>query len=57
VAETLALAQAVEDVVVVVRIGKTNRRDLTELAEMLAQQNIVPAGFVVLGGHARAGYY
>jgi Mrp family chromosome partitioning ATPase len=57
VAETLALAQAVEDVIVVVRVGKTNRRDLTELAEMLAQQNIVPAGFVVLGGHARAGYY
>ena len=57
VAETLALAQAVEDVVLVVRIGKTNLRDLTELAEMLAQQNIMPAGFVVLGGHARAGYY
>lgn len=57
VAETLALARAVEDVVIVVRIGRTNRRDLTELAEMLAQQDIMPAGFVVLGGHARVGYY
>jgi succinoglycan biosynthesis transport protein ExoP len=57
VAETLALAQAVDDVVVVVRIGRTNSRDLMELAEMLDQQEITPAGFVVLGGHARTGYY
>ncbi len=57
VAETLALAQAVDDVLVVVRIGRTNARDLRELAEMLAQQGITPAGFVVLGGHARQGYY
>jgi Mrp family chromosome partitioning ATPase len=57
VAETLALAQAVDDLLVVVRIGKTNLRDLSELAEMLAQQGITPAGFVVLGGHARTGYY
>ncbi|MGI8624003.1 MAG: AAA family ATPase [Solirubrobacteraceae bacterium] len=57
VAETLALAQAVDDVLVVVRVGRTNRRDLTELAEMLAQQAITPAGFLVVGGHARAGYY
>jgi Mrp family chromosome partitioning ATPase len=57
VAETLALAQAVDDLLVVVRIGKTNLRDLSELSEMLAQQDITPAGFVVLGGHARTGYY
>ena len=57
VAETLALAQAVDDLLVVVRVGKTNFRDLTELSEMLAQQNITPTGFVVLGGHARTGYY
>ncbi|MEJ7891210.1 MAG: Wzz/FepE/Etk N-terminal domain-containing protein [Solirubrobacteraceae bacterium] len=57
VAETLALAQVVDDLLVVVRIGKTNFRDLTELAEMLAQQDIMPAGFVVLGGHARTAYY
>jgi non-specific protein-tyrosine kinase len=57
VAETLALARAVDDLLIVVRTGKTNFRDLTELSEMLAQQNITPAGFVVLGGHARTGYY
>ena len=57
VAETLALAQAVDDLLIVVRVGKTNFRDLTELAEMLAQQDITPSGFVVLGGHARTGYY
>jgi Mrp family chromosome partitioning ATPase len=57
VAETLALAAAVDDLLIVVRIGKTNFRDLTELAEMLAQQDITPAGFAVLGGHARTAYY
>lgn len=57
VAETLALAQAVDDLLVVVRLGKTNFRDLGELAEMLDQQGITPAGFVVIGGHARTGYY
>jgi Mrp family chromosome partitioning ATPase len=57
VAETVAIARAVDDVLVVVRIGKTNTQDLMELAEMLDQQDITPAGFVVLGGHARQGYY
>ncbi len=57
VAETLALAQAVDDLLIVVRLGKTNLRDLSELSEMLAQQDITPAGFVVLGGHARTSYY
>ena len=57
VAETLALAQAVDDLLIVVRIGKTNVRELGELAEMLAQQDIAPVGFVVMGGHARTGYY
>lgn len=57
VAETMAIARAVDDVLVVVRMGKTNTRDLMELAEMLDQQDIVPEGFVVLGGHARQGYY
>jgi Mrp family chromosome partitioning ATPase len=57
VAETLALARAVDDVVVVVRVGRTNTEDLGQLAELLAQQDITPAGFVVLGGQARRGYY
>ncbi len=57
VAETMAIARAVDDVLVVVRMGRTNSRDLTELGEMLQQQDIVPEGFVVLGGHARQAYY
>jgi Mrp family chromosome partitioning ATPase len=57
VAETIALARMVDDVLIVVRMARSNTRDLTELAEMLAQQDITPAGFVVLGGHARQGYY
>jgi Mrp family chromosome partitioning ATPase len=57
VAETIAIARAVDDVLVVVRVGRTNTQDLLELAEMLDQQDITPAGFVVLGGHARQGYY
>jgi Mrp family chromosome partitioning ATPase len=57
VAETMALAQTVDNVVVVTRLGGTNTRELDELSEMLAQQGITPAGFVVLGGHVRKGYY
>jgi polysaccharide biosynthesis transport protein len=57
VAETVAIARAVDDVLIVVRLAKTNAQDLSELAELLDQQDIRPAGFVVLGGHARQGYY
>lgn len=57
VAETMAIARAVDHVLIVVRIGKSNLRDLDELAEMLAQQNITPGGFVVFGGQARTAYY
>jgi Mrp family chromosome partitioning ATPase len=57
VAETIAIARMVDDVLIVVRMGGSNSRDLTELAEMLHQQDITPTGFVVLGGHARQGYY
>ena len=45
-----------DDVLVVVRMGRSNSRDMAELAEMLSQQDITPTGFVVLGGHARTGY-
>ncbi len=57
VAETMAIARGVDDVLITCRVGNTNVRELDELAEMLAQQDIVPAGFVVMGGHARQGYY
>lgn len=57
VAETMAIARAVDHVLIVVRIGKSNLRDLDELADMLSQQNITPGGFVVFGGQARTAYY
>ena len=57
VAETMTIAKMVDDVLVVVRLGRSNLRDLDELAEMLVQQDIEPSGFVVLSGQARPGYY
>jgi len=57
VAETLTIARIVDDVLLVVRIGKTNSRDLDELAEMLVQQGITPTGFVTLSRQSRPGYY
>lgn len=57
VAETMTLAKMVDDVLVVVRLGRSNLRDMDELAEMLVQQDIEPTGFVVLSGQARPGYY
>jgi Mrp family chromosome partitioning ATPase/capsular polysaccharide biosynthesis protein len=57
VAETMTIAKMVDDVLIVVRLGRSNMRDLDELAEMLVQQEIEPSGFVVLSGQARPGYY
>jgi non-specific protein-tyrosine kinase len=57
VAETMTLAKMVDDVLVVVRLGRSNMRDMNELAEMLVQQDIEPRGFVLLSGQARPGYY
>ena len=57
VAETMTLAKMVDDVLLVARLGRSNMRDMEELAEMLAQQDIVPTGFVLLSGQARPGYY
>jgi receptor protein-tyrosine kinase len=57
VAETMTLAKLVDDVLVVVRMGRSNLRDLDQLAEMLVQQDIEPAGFVLLSGQSRPGYY
>jgi receptor protein-tyrosine kinase len=57
VAETMTIAKMVDDVLIVVRLGRSNMRDMDELAEMLVQQEIEPSGFVVLSGQARPGYY
>ncbi len=56
VPDALAMAKRVDNVVVVVRLGATLERDLEELAELLAQQDITPTGFVVVGGLERHAY-
>ena len=55
VPDLLALARQVDDVVLVVHLGRTDLNELTQLTEMLTQHNITPAGFVVIG--ASRGYY
>lgn len=59
VADALALADAVETVIVAVRLGHSRRDKLNELRRMLAQRGITPAGFVVTSRRrSRArGYY
>lgn len=47
VADALALADAVDTVIVAVRLGHSRRDKLNELRRMLAQRGITPAGFVV----------
>jgi capsular polysaccharide biosynthesis protein/Mrp family chromosome partitioning ATPase len=47
--EALALAEAVDAVVVTVELGRTRRARLAELRRDLGQRAIVPAGFVVVG--------
>jgi succinoglycan biosynthesis transport protein ExoP len=49
VVDALPLARVVDDVLVVTRLGRTDLRQLARLAELLAQQRIEPAGFVLIG--------
>ena len=57
VPETLLLAKQVDAVVLVVRLGNTRLKQLAELAELLAQQDITPVGFVLVGGKSANAYY
>lgn len=58
VADALILADAVEAVVVAVRLGRTGRNQLMQLRRMLAQRGVSPAGFVVTTrGRSRRGAY
>jgi hypothetical protein len=52
----LTIASRADLVIVVVRLGKTRRRELAELAELFAQQRIRPLGFVVIGSRGRKPY-
>ena len=47
VAEALAIADAVESVIVAVRLGQTRREKLVQLRELLARRGVSPLGFVV----------
>jgi capsular exopolysaccharide synthesis family protein len=49
VIDALPLAQQVDDVVLVVRLGASNLSQLTRLGDLLEQHRIQPSGFVVVG--------
>jgi capsular exopolysaccharide synthesis family protein len=60
VIDAMPLARQVDDVVLVVRLGASNLSQLTRLGDLLEQNSIRPAGFVVVGGAApeeQGGYY
>ena len=59
VIDALPLAQQVDDVLVVVRLGKTQLTKLSQLTELLARHTIQPVGFAVVGSRVPAGdgYY
>ena len=59
VIDALPLAQQVDDVVLVVRLGTTNLSRLGRLGDLLAQNGIKPTGFAVVGvGHSdESSYY
>jgi polysaccharide biosynthesis transport protein len=57
VSDGLTVAKHSDIVLVVVRLGNTRLRDLEQLAELFAQQDITPLGFVVIGGKDHSAYY
>ena len=58
VIDALPLAQQVDEVLVVVRLGRTQLTKLANLAELLARHDIDPVGFAVVGVQAQGdGYY
>ena len=59
VIDAMPLARQVDDVVLVVRLGSSNLTQLAHLGDLLDQNDIKPAGFVVVGGPApeESSYY
>lgn len=49
VVDAMPLARAVDDIVVVTRLGGSRVGKIAELAELLAENRLRPAGFVVVG--------
>jgi capsular exopolysaccharide synthesis family protein len=56
VIDALPLVQMADDVLLVVRLGKTDLNKLTRLGELLAHQGIKPVGFALIGV-SRSGEY
>jgi len=59
VIDAMPLARQVDDVVLVTRLGSSNLTQLAHLGDLLDQNGIKPAGFVVVGGAApeESSYY
>lgn len=58
VADAVPFASAADDVLLVARVGKSHVRRMCDLGELLARQEIVPSGVVMVGGpESGAGYY
>jgi capsular exopolysaccharide synthesis family protein len=59
VIDAMPLARRVDDVVIVTRLGSSNLSQLAHLGDLLDQNGIRPAGFVVVGGAApeESSYY
>jgi capsular exopolysaccharide synthesis family protein len=49
VVDALPLARKADDVLIVVRLGRTRLDKIAQLGELLAENNIRPAGFTVIG--------
>jgi succinoglycan biosynthesis transport protein ExoP len=49
VIDALPLARQVDDVLLVTRLGSSNLSQLSRLGDLLAQNGITPAGFVLVG--------
>jgi polysaccharide biosynthesis transport protein len=58
VVDALPLARTADDVVIVVRLGKSSLEKIHQLGELLAESGVIPAGFTVVGvpPPGRSGY-
>jgi hypothetical protein len=58
VVDALPLARKADDVVIVVRLGKSRLEKIHQLGEILAESGVIPAGFTVVGvpPPGRSGY-
>lgn len=55
--DVLSAADLFDDVLMIVRLGNTNSRNLDETAEMLAHNGIRPTGLVLVGTSGHREYY